>query len=487
MTTLGTSFNSIGSRTERSVFHWSERSTPLPKIMIVLQDALAILVALGVASSGVLTISSWNDASPEPLRIGLSISVFWIVALSLAGGYSARNLHSGVSEFELVLSTTLLFAGNIAILCFLFRIDVSRSFLLFYFALGLPGILIVRLIRRRVVARLRTRGRFQLPVLVAGGTSHVDEVALALKREKWLGYKVIGALSADRFMETSTGIPVLGRVDDVAAIAEETGAHAIIFAEGAFRESKDFAQMAWQLEKQKAHLIVAPSLTNVCAERISIAPVAGLPLVFVSKPRAMRAGQQNKRLFDIVGSSVLLMLSAPIVAAVAVAIKLEDGGRIFFRQTRIGRDREEFACYKIRSMVMNAEDLKQDLQSQNEGAGVLFKIADDPRITRVGRFIRRFSIDELPQFWNVFRGDMSLVGPRPALPSEVAQYDSHTVRRLDVRPGLTGLWQVSGRSDLPWDEAVRLDTFYVDNWSFLRDIAIILRTMRAVLGSSGAY
>ncbi len=183
----------------------------------------------------------------------------------------------------------------------------------------------------------------------------------------------------------------------------------------------------------------------------------------------------------------MLLVAAPIIALVALAVKLEDRGPVFFKQTRVGRRGEEFECLKVRSMVVDAEARKAELEAQNEGAGVLFKMAKDPRITKVGRFIRRFSIDEVPQFWNVLRGDMSLVGPRPALPSEVAQYDSDTVRRLDVRPGLTGLWQVSGRSNLSWDETVRLDVYYVDNWSIMQDLSIMMRTAGAVLASRGAY
>jgi len=230
-----------------------------------------------------------------------------------------------------------------------------------------------------------------------------------------------------------------------------------------------------------------PALTDISSERLTARPVAGLPLVQVDRPQAMEASRWIKRTFDILGSSLFLLFASPILLAVAIAIKLEDGGPIFFKQVRVGRRGDEFECFKIRSMVVDAEARKAELESQNEGNGVLFKMARDPRITRVGQFIRRFSIDEVPQFWNVLRGDMSLVGPRPALPREVAQYDRDAVRRLDVRPGLTGLWQVSGRSDLSWDETVRLDVYYVDNWSVMQDVSIMMRTAGAVLASRGAY
>ncbi len=215
--------------------------------------------------------------------------------------------------------------------------------------------------------------------------------------------------------------------------------------------------------------------------------MAGLSLVHVDRPRAIAAAQWSKRIFDIIGASMLLLMSAPIMAVVALAIKLEDGGSIFFKQPRVGRNGETFHMIKFRSMCVDAEAKLAALAAQSEGNGVLFKMARDPRVTRIGAFIRRFSIDEIPQFWNAFIGEMSLIGPRPALHSEVAKYDDDAMRRLSVRPGLTGLWQVSGRSDLSWEDTVRLDLYYIDNWSMVQDISILARTAGAVLGSRGAY
>ncbi|MBI5028239.1 MAG: exopolysaccharide biosynthesis polyprenyl glycosylphosphotransferase, partial [Actinobacteria bacterium] len=203
--------------------------------------------------------------------------------------------------------------------------------------------------------------------------------------------------------------------------------------------------------------------------------------------QAIEAARWIKRLFGVVGSALLLLLPSPVMGLVALAIKLEDRGPVMFRQTRVGRKGQVFECLKFRSMSVDAEARLAALMAKNEGAGPLFKMTNDPRITRVGRFIRRFSLDELPQLWNALRGDMSLVGPRPALPTEVAQYDSDTRRRLDVRPGLTGLWQVSGRSNLSWDDTVRLDLYYVDNWSMVQDLMILAKTAKAVVGSAGAY
>ncbi len=324
-------------------------------------------------------------------------------------------------------------------------------------------------------------------MLVAGSPSHVDEIARVLRREKWLGYQIVGAVTPAELEETPGGLPVLGRVCEVVDLVRDSEIDAVIFAEGSFPDSQHFKRMAWELEEHDTQMIVVPALTDISSERLNPRPVAGLPLVHVERPQAMEASRWIKRLFDLVGSGLLLLVAAPIIAAVAIAIKFEDRGPVFFKQVRVGRRGEEFECLKIRSMVVDAEARKAALAAQDQGNGVLFKMARDPRITRVGQFIRRFSIDELPQLWNVWRGDMSLVGPRPALPIEVAQYDRDAVRRLDVRPGLTGLWQVSGRSDLPWDETVRLDVYYVDNWSVMQDLSILMRTAGAVLGSRGAY
>lgn len=235
------------------------------------------------------------------------------------------------------------------------------------------------------------------------------------------------------------------------------------------------------------HTVVVPSLTEVSTARMTMRPLAGLPLVHVDRPRAQRAAHWPKRFFDILGATILLVLASPFLLVSAIAIKLDDGGPILFRQSRVGINGKRFDCLKLRTMVTNAEELRLTLDTKNESDGPLFKMGQDPRITRPGKWLRRFSIDEMPQFWNVLVGDMSLIGPRPALPREVDAYEKHVRRRLAVRPGITGLWQVSGRSNLPWNETVRLDLYYVDNWSPLQDMQIMARTFGAVLRGTGAY
>jgi exopolysaccharide biosynthesis polyprenyl glycosylphosphotransferase len=234
-------------------------------------------------------------------------------------------------------------------------------------------------------------------------------------------------------------------------------------------------------------VIVAPSVTDVARERVRIRPVGGLPLVHIDPPSAARASRWGKRTFDFVGSLGLIMLMSPVFFWAALQIKLHDRGPVFFRQNRIGKNGDEFSCLKFRTMVTNAEERLAELHRHTGHTVGLFKMKDDPRVTSPGRWLRRYSMDELPQLLNVLRGQMSLVGPRPPLPSEVAHYSEDTRRRLRVRPGMTGLWQVSGRSDLSWAEAVRLDLYYVDNWSMLQDLSILGKTFGAVVRSRGAY
>lgn len=451
---------------------------------LVLTDALVI--AFSATSAFVLRFG-WAEREILPMWLAVLLPVAWLTLLTAFGAYSLPHLRTGMDEFRRVATASLTLAGSLGIVCYLLQIELSRSFFAALFVIGVPLLVVLRLGRRKLLGALRTRGEAVVPVVVAGAPSHIDAISRVLRRERWLGYDVIGALTSHDVQETPGGLTVLGRVDQVPQLVERLPLQAVIFAEGSFDDGQEFKRIAWELERHSTEMIVVPAVTDISAGRLGTRPVGGLPLVHVERPQAFAAARWGKRAFDIVGSFFLLLLAAPFVGAAALAIKLEDGGPVFFKQTRVGRWGEEFQCFKIRSMVLDAEAKLESLAASNEGAGVLFKMARDPRVTRVGTFIRRFSIDELPQFWNVLRGEMSLVGPRPALPKEVASYDRDTVRRLDVRPGLTGLWQVSGRSDLPWDETVRLDIYYVDNWSMLQDLVIIARTARAVLASRGAY
>lgn len=465
--------------------------TPLTQRVIVTSvDFVLILAATLTAVAGrnlLPMLSEAKDVDDLVRPLSVAIALAWLAALAVFGSYKTRHLGTGTVEYKRVTMATVSVAGLLGISAYLAQYPLSRGFFVLLFLIGLPMLLVGRTLLRRVIHVARRLGGLMTPVLVAGGDAHVDDVTRVLRRESWLGYQVVGALTTEAMAETPAGVPVIGTVADVVPVVNELRPGAVIFAAGSFPSSADFRRMAWRLEELKVEMIVVPALTDVSAERLEVRPVAGLPLVHVERPQAMEAARWIKRAFDIVGSLALILLTAPLMAVLALAIKVEDGGPVVFRQQRVGRRGAPFNCLKFRSMVVDAESRLSQLQQQDEGNGVLFKMTHDPRITRVGRFIRRFSLDECPQFFNVLRGDMSLVGPRPALQSEVDRYDQDAMRRLHVRPGVTGLWQVSGRSDLSWEDTVRLDLYYVDNWSIIQDLAILAKTAGAVLGSRGAY
>ena len=282
-------------------------------------------------------------------------------------------------------------------------------------------------------------------------------------------------------------MPLVGHSRSLAEVAIEADVDVVFLAGGAFDSSADMRRLAWDLEHEDIQVVIAPSVTDVAAERVSIRPVGGMPLIHLEKPRSREAVRRMKRTFDVVGSLALILAFSPVFALAAWKVWRNDGGPVLFRQSRVGRDGDTFSCLKFRTMVTDAEELLAKLHADAGYEGGLFKMEDDPRITKPGQWLRRFSVDELPQLFNVLRGDMSLVGPRPPLAHEVAQYDDDVARRLRVRPGMTGLWQVSGRSDLSWSEAIRLDLYYVDNWSMVQDLTILFRTFSAVFASRGAY
>jgi len=452
-------------------------------------DAVIITLSIlfAVAARGLLPFSGQPDTESIIQATGPAIAAGWLFTLFLFETYSQRQLRAGATEYKRVLLGTSAMAAAVGITSYLMKYDFPRAAFVLMFTIGSFALLLVRLIRRRVMGTIRSHGALNTPVVIAGDSTHIDAIAKVLRRESWLGYRVIGALTDDPLSHTFGGLPVLGTLEETVTVIDKHQATSVIFADGSFQSPAEFQRMAWQLEEHKTNMVVVPAITETSAQRLDVRPVAGLPLVDVAPPQALAAARWVKRAFDVIGSALLLLVTTPLMLLAALAIKIEDGGPVLFRQIRVGRKGELFECLKFRSMFTDAEQRLAELAHLNEGAGPLFKMADDPRVTRVGRLIRRFSIDELPQFWNTLWGDMSLVGPRPALPAEVAAYDDDTCRRLDVRPGLTGLWQVSGRSDLSWEDAVRLDIYYVDNWSMVQDLMILVKTARAVLLPSGAY
>ena len=416
------------------------------------------------------------------------IVLAWLLWLASQGAYSSRLFGNGPEEFKLVFLASILAAGSVGMLCYLLKVELSRGFLLLIFFLGIPMLLLERYAARKLLHHLRCIGHLQHRVVAVGGPAAITELVDVLHRERYVGYEVVGACVPDNITIDSDDLPVplLGSVEKTRTVCDEVGADTVLVAEGGYSSSADLRRIAWDLEESDIDLIVVPSLTDIAGPRIHMRPVAGLPLLHVEGPQVDEAGGFAKRAFDVVVALTALVLLSPLALVMAVAMKLEDGGPIFFRQARVGRGGTEFEMIKFRSMVVDAERRLEEIRHLNEIDQTLFKVKDDPRITRGGRFIRRYSIDELPQLLNVLRGQMSLVGPRPPLPGEVETYEIDVHRRLLVRPGMTGLWQVSGRSQLSWKDSVRLDLYYVDNWSMLTDLVIMLKTVKAVLASEGA-
>ena len=372
---------------------------------------------------------------------------------------------------------------------YLTQFQLSRGFFTLLLVVGVPLTVAGRYVLRRGLHRARSRGSLQQLIVIAGTESHVDDIAGVLARERWLGYHVVGAVipQPGGQMETSGGTAILGEASGLVDVVRRNKADIVFLAGGAFDSAQGLRRVAWALEHEDIQIVVAPSLTDVASERIHVRPVGGLPLIHLEKPRSAQASRWAKRTFDVIVSLSLLVVVAPLLLAASCAIALHDRGPVLFRQVRIGREGKPFGCWKLRTMVVDAEARLAGLHDEHGYAGGMFKLRQDPRVTPPGRWLRRYSIDEVPQLLNVLRGDMSLVGPRPPLPHEVDQYDAAMHRRLHVRPGMTGLWQISGRSDLAWNEAIRLDLYYVDNWSMLQDLVILGRTVVAVLRRRGAY
>ncbi len=284
-----------------------------------------------------------------------------------------------------------------------------------------------------------------------------------------------------------SSVPIVGSLTSVPEAVAKLGVDTVAVTASRGLTSGVLKRLGWDLEGAGVDLIVAPALTDVAGPRVHIRPVSGLQLLYVEQPEFTGPTWAMKEAFDRALAALALLVLSPLLVLIAASIRLTSTGPVIFRQVRVGRNGEVFTVYKFRTMVVGAETHLEALWEISEGNGVLFKLKDDPRVTRVGRFLRRLSLDELPQLWNVLVGSMSVVGPRPALPNEAERYGRSTARRLLVKPGITGLWQVSGRSDLSWEDSVRLDLYYVENWSFAGDVQILWKTLSAVVRGQGAY
>ncbi len=414
-------------------------------------------------------------------------SLAWPMVFALYGLYDLQRPTHMTAEMQRLLQAVVTSVLLVVLIAFATQIELSRGFILSLLGFGLVTTVGGRLALRRLAHDLNARAVTSQLTLVVGCNDEARTMARTFRRRPWMGYAVSGfAEVSPTGLDHIDGIPVLGGIESVGSIVRERGISTIVIA-GSAAGGETLQQIDSALDGADVTVRVSPGLPNLGASRVVLEPVDGMALFSLRRQRFSRRQRLLKRALDVVAASILLTITLPFIVVAAVLVRVTSSGPVLFRQRRVGAHGHLFTLYKFRTMVQDAEEQRSILQADNEADGLLFKMRDDPRVTRVGRVLRRFSLDELPQLWNVLRGEMSMVGPRPALPEEVERYDEQRRARLRVKPGLTGLWQVNGRHDLVFEDYVRYDLFYVANWSLTMDLYILAKTIPAVLGARGSY
>jgi len=465
----------------------SPRAALKPKLLLIGADAAALILSAAV------TVVLFGRLDPQATQSGaqiwwssLATLPVWLGIFANQRLYNTRFIGRRIDEFRRIINSCLLGTLATSLVANLANVLLRRSSLVLLAVTSCVVVTVEREIARRVFLRLRSQGRMVRSVVIAGANPEGRDIAAMLQAESWLGYQVIGFVddNAPR-REPVPGLPLLGGVADLPGILREYPNASVIVAASAV-ESAVTNRLARDLLDQGVHVELSSTLRDISSQRLTVRPLGRFPVVYVEP--VTRGGWRAvaKRAFDICVASVALVMTAPIALAAAIAIKIDSRGPVMFSQMRVGQNSDPFPVLKMRTMVVDAEDRLANLLDHNEADGPLFKMADDPRVTRIGSFLRKTSIDELPQLWNVLRGDMSLVGPRPALPHETEEWDAMLAQRLRVKPGITGMWQVSGRSDSSFEDYTRLDLYYVDNWSLTTDLAIMAKTVPVVLFRKGA-
>jgi exopolysaccharide biosynthesis polyprenyl glycosylphosphotransferase len=455
----------------------------------VRQVAISDFSAAVVAAIAAVGVRFGVSPNGRYLVLSLALPLVWIITLRVFGAYEWRFLGTGSDEFRRVLNAGLSLTGALALISYAVNNELSRLYLIISMQVIVVLDLVVRMALRKRLHRMRRNGQCMSTVVAVGHESAVSQLIRELRREPHHGLQVVAAcLPGDSAANEVAGVPVVGNLDDTATVVRNLNAGTVAVLSCPEMDGLKLRTLAWELEKTGTDLCVAPALLDVAGPRTTVRPTAGLTLLHVDHPQLSGPRQVVKDLFDRCAAAFGLLALSPLLLTIALAIRLSDSGPALFTQTRVGKGGETFKIYKFRTMVVNAEALLRDVRQDNEiEGGVLFKMRRDPRVTAVGARLRKTSLDELPQLINVLKGEMSLVGPRPALPTEAARYADHVRRRLVVKPGLTGMWQVNGRSELSWDESVRLDLRYVENWSFALDLQILWKTISVMLHGSGAY
>jgi len=470
----------------------AESSIPswMPKAALVVGDLVGVVVAM-------LLAALLNDRMPSSqstaetlgyVVVGIGSLPLWLLVFHRMRLYSSSHVSVGIREFNSLFHAVVIGAFLTATLAFMLRIDVARSWLVLS---GLCALVVIgseRFAARKIFLLLRVKGHLARPVFLVGWNDEARALYHSLVSEPGLGYQILGVI--DDHLALGTNLDgecrVVARCADGLAEVQRSGANGVVIATTAV-DTAAANDLARKLMERGYYVEFSSTLRDIAAERLLARPLGRFAFIAVEPVRLTAWRATAKRCFDVAGALFFLAITSPLAAVAAIAIKLDSRGPVFFRQTRVGIGGREFRIVKFRTMVADAEAAVGDLRHLNEAQGALFKIRDDPRVTRVGRLLRRTSFDEVPQFWNVLRGEMSIVGPRPALPTEVHAWSPELHQRLRVRPGITGMWQVNGRSDATFDDYVRLDIYYVDNWSLLTDFMIVLKTFPTVFSRRGAH
>ena len=469
--------DTAGSSTGRARLRWA-----LPSA-----DVLSVGLSAFIATRAMEAIPEVGGVATFELQLALVALPLWIGSMAVVGAYRSAYFNAGSDALRRFLLGTAGGTLSLTFLAFAVNLPISRLFVAILAVTALLVGLASRVAFRSALLRAYRRGRLTERTLVVGHDAYAEDLCRLMTEGSGIPYRAVGLLWMDDRAEgrpDPLDVPILDPREPLLVACERLEADVVLVASGGLTPA-EMRDLFIRLEGAPQRVIVAPSLFPLLPWRMTVETITGLPLVHVSEVRLSGFRAIAKRATDLAGGSLLLVLLGPVLLAGALAVLVMDGRPVLFRQTRIGRDGRPFELLKLRTMVRDAEERLEGLLDQNEVGGHFFKIADDPRITRVGRFLRSWSVDEIPQLLSVLKGDMSLVGPRPLF-SRPDEYDPIERRRLRVRPGLTGPWQVSGRSSIDGAEAIQKDLFYLENWTFLGDLVILGRTITTVLSRRGA-
>ena len=494
--------------TEQSIFR-SIRRRPLWRYLyvaaLVAVDVLVMLLSLVICFA-------FNPGAYDTVTRAMPIWAFLLaycviglLYLAFAGAYNRHVMAEGYELYTKLINAAIFTIVLASCVAFMLNLQLPRTAFIIAPLVGLVCELVARWMMRCLLHHHRRRGECKYTTVIVGSSEGINRTLRLMRRNSALGYMpvavcpiapdprmddayVVTNFVADPDIEGADKLRVLSFGSRFARTIERMGVQEVYIADVLSRDSKLLHAMSLAIESLGIELAISVSLADVGGHRLHLRNSAEQQVLIASLPQYRTTTYVIKRIIDIVLSAVALVVSSPIMLGVAIAIKLDDGGPVLFKQTRVGIHGKPFTMYKFRSMVTNAEEIKAKLAAESgQTDRFIFKLKDDPRITKVGKFIRKTSLDEFPQFFNVFKGDMSLVGPRPALPDEVARYGSLYSTRLLVKPGITGPWQVSGRSDLSQEQSEFLDVSYIENWSITGDLAILAKTVMVVFRGTGSY